>query len=207
MTEQEWVLETIKFYRPMDFFNEYSGLTDEQLADSLIAHNAQSDGQDYLQMYFEAKDEAAQEHEEWEIVGPEAIADMVLVSGDNNRVWWNDGETDIFPEGKIYITFLQECSRISRGSFLIENIEEQWQQGKLESVDFDWKDERWQIFPSDMYGWIDFEILQQINALIRESGYQIFTHWVGDQTTFIVVLTAEEKQKFESERNWSFNEA
>ena len=80
MTEQEWVLEAIRFYRPLHFFKEYSDLTELQLTHELIGRNAQSDGQDYLQMYLESKNEAAQKHEEGEIVGPEAIADMVLVS-------------------------------------------------------------------------------------------------------------------------------
>jgi len=205
MSEREWVTESLKFYRPLNFFADRCTLADEQLADDLIARRIEAGSQDYLETFLEAKAEAEQEHEEWEIVAPEAIADMVLLAHDENRVWWDDGETDICPGDDIYVKVLRECSRISRGAFVISDIEEEWKDGVLSGVLFSWKDERWQVFPNaESSGWIDFSILEQINPLLQNSGTTFLGHWAGDQTTFIVALTQDEKRKFESQRHWSF---
>lgn len=204
MNEKEWVAQALQFYRPMEFFSDQAGLSDEELAEELIERRQKIHSDSYVEIDKESREEAAKEHEEWEIVAPAVFAEMALLGEDKHRIWWEDGEIDFGPGDNVYKKFLEDCSRISRQAFTISDVEEEWDGEQLEGVTFDWGEDRWRVCPNEMYGWIDFDILEQINDIIAETGYRFYMHWTGDQTSYIVVLSEEEKQKMEIERGWDF---
>ena len=47
-------------------------------------------------------------------------------------------------------------------------------------------------------------ILIELNQVIAASGYAFEMYDEFDQTAFVVVLTAEEKERLQSERGWLF---
>jgi len=205
MTEQEWVTEALEFYRPLGFFADQEHLTDAELAANLITRRETTGHRSYLEIDREAKATAAQELEEWEVGEPEVTADMVLLSYDEKRVWWDDGETDIGPGDEIYTTFINDCARIGRGAFNASNVQEEWEGDAIAGVTFDLDGDTWRIYPNPEFGgWIDFEILKQINQIIEESGYKFYMHETGDQTTFFMALAQAELQEMEEKRKWCF---
>ena len=99
---------------------------------------------------------------------------------------------------------------ISRGAFSPDNIEETWESEKGPIwVSFTLNGTQHRIHPEYLNpgpDFIDVSILRDINRLIVGTGYQFEVQDAldEDQAAFIVVLTADEKEKLERERGWRF---
>lgn len=179
-----WLIRSVKYFRSLGFFAEHTGLSDEQLAAHLT-------------------DAAKERHG---VINPgDELADLMLLSLDQQRVWWEDTEADVCAENKVYAETLRAWSAISRGTFAPENIVETWktERGPV-LVEFNFKGKPAALHPSYMDDYIDINILQSVNRLVVDTGIQFRLHAIFDQTAFIVALTLDEKKKLEKERGWRF---
>lgn len=211
-----WLLDAVRFFRNMGFFGEHQHLSDEELAnhlDAICQENAEHSLNEYaakiaVQVEADAKRAAAGEKEDWDFDMPPAMADVVLAFFDKSRIWWDDGETDIWPEGKIYIKAIHEWSHISRGAFLPQDVKEVWESKDGPTwIELMLNGGRHRLTPQQHFGWLDFGVLGQVNELIRESGFQFYVvDKEFDQKTCLIVLTEDEKVKLEQERKWGFEE-
>jgi hypothetical protein len=198
-----WVRTALEFYRRFGFFAAQNSLSVEELTaqimgtrGALIESALNADESDLLLIGDESIDA-------WQRLSQKLSPDEILLSLDTTRIWWEDGECDVYPGGQIYEEVLPAWSAISRGAWQIENVKEQWQGNELESVNFDWEGDTYELCPQYL-GWIDFELLEPINELIRECGQAFYSAPTGDQTTFLFVLSESERVAFENERGWKF---
>lgn len=180
----KWLLQSVQYFRSLGFFAEYAALSDEQLATHLTQAAMERHG----------------------VIDPaDQLADLMLLSLDEQRVWWDDTEADVCAENKVYVDTLAGWSKISRGAFKPENIRETWdhESGPIH-VEFEHQGKKITLHPSFQDDYIDLNILQSINKIVADTGIQFRVHAIFDQTAFIVALTQDEKRKLEKDRGWKF---
>lgn len=219
-----WLLNSVHCFRDLGFFAQFPHLTDEGLADQIIAVELKRCGEDTGSVPFwelPEEDIALQPDERSGDPDEELFLwlnrprpdrkDLILLAQDDSRIWWEDGERDIAPGYNEYVRAITAWSRISRGVFLPTDVREiwdkpeQWPDCKVE-VAFSLDGLPRVLHPWDGYGWVDFGLLASINALMTPHGLQ-FEMWdTGDQTTCLVVLTAQEKERLITDREWQFEE-
>lgn len=185
LTPEEWSLVSAKFYRDMGFFDEYASLSDNELAAELQQMTKAECGEGFNPA--------------------DVFSDLLLLSWDKNRVWWDDTEADVYKGNNVYVETLEEWARISRGAFLPENITETWEseQGPV-WVDFTLDGTHHRLQPQYNGDWLDISIIDDINRLIRKTDYRFEVYEAFDQTAFVVVLTQGEKLELEQKRGWRF---
>ncbi len=181
----EWWLQAVRYFRAMGFFARYHDLSDAELVSTL------------QRRYIDGYGEALNIDDPW--------ADLHLLGDEHTRVWWMDTEADVCRENHVYVESLQEWSAISRGAFHPENIRETWKSdaGPIE-VTFDYQGQPVMLRPAYDGDWMDLHILARINRAITSTGMQFALYEQFDQTGFILVLTAAEKDRLHNERGWVF---
>ncbi len=129
-------------------------------------------------------------------------SDVYLLSIDDSRVWQRDLEF-IHPGEEGYLQTLAEWSRISRGCFSPQNIEETWDEDNFCIVKFslDVRNFEFKHRGGDM---LDMRIRKMINGAIYPTGVQFEVCDTLGMPNFVFVLTEMEKQKLSTERNWTF---
>jgi hypothetical protein len=184
-TPQDAFARTVRYFRAFGFFEDYGGQSEEQLTSELGALFATQFG------------------DEFDATNP--FSDLLLLSLDRKRTWWDDTEADVCAANQVYKQTLEEWSLISRGAFLIKNVQEIWngEQGPVQ-VTFEYQRRSIRLEPVYMDDWMDLRIVSSINWLIRDSGMQFEMPSTGDQTALVLPLTPIEKERFRSERGWQF---
>jgi hypothetical protein len=175
------LLERVRLFRELGFFADAAGQFDEEVVASL-------DGRYRAVMTGEP-----------DFSGP--LGDQVLLGLDQDRVWWEDLESDVFPGQDAYVRIFAEWARISRGAFLPTNVREEWagEEGPV-TITFTLDGQEHRLV-SEMDEWIDLGLLNEIDELIRPSGYSFDSSiQTYDQTAMAVVLTADEKARLLRER-------
>jgi hypothetical protein len=177
----EWLTKRLEFFRRLEFFQAQAAMSNAELAEWL----ANRDG-----VAFDISD---------------PLADLRLVRGDRDRVWWNDTEADVCESGDVYRETLLQWARISRGAFTPTAITERWdsEEGPI-TVTFDHGGRLVTLNPEYANDWTDLEILIPLNRLLEPSGIQFELYEAFDQTAFIVALKAHEKAQLIRERGWRF---
>lgn len=183
MYTREWLVESAQYYRQLNFFEEYSHLSDDELADQLILLREQETGG--MCELFHNRD------------------DWVIVELDKKRAL--SAATDILyaeePPGydfQGYVTTLQNLAAISRSIFLPQGITE----ASIGSIEFILNDKRYTLVPDGPPD--DTLILAgQINPMVLETGYQ-FEQWDLSPGVILVVLNSEEKRRLAEEKGWRF---
>lgn len=206
---------SVKYFRAMGFFSQEASFTDKELVLRIFGDEKEA-GLSVIP--FSAPENVVREDTGdpeldgilWRSVRPRPdYPDWNLVSRDKSRVWWEDGERDITPGGTEYVSTLMDWSHISRGSFLPTNVREVWDKPKAwpdckVKLDFLLNGRQKVLKPTDAYGWLDFTLIEGINKLIAKTGFAYYSFDTQDQTTGLVVLTAEEKERLVEERDWKF---
>jgi Pentapeptide repeats (8 copies) len=178
---KSWVIETIQYYRKIDFFTQYIALSDEELTNTLkhlCGKEAHITGGN-----FDARGD-------WEVIryDRQRIIEISL-----DALYGDDPGEYSFDS---YLETLQSWANISRGAFQpddIINVDDYL-------LEFTLNGSRYTLNP-----WEDpNQLAPQINSLIAQTGYQ-FEVWNLSPDCLITVLTSEEKQRLQSERNWSFS--
>ena len=214
---RQWLLDSVRYFRAMEFFSQDAGLSDDALVERIVAEeqfafwelpeveslweHTSSSGDAELDEYFERLARPRRDQR-----------DFCLTLRDTQRIWFEDGEDDIRPGDNRYIRTLQEWSDISRGAFLPTGIREVWHQPERWPdcqvvIHFFLNGQECILEPWSGYGWLDFGLLNGINPLIADSGYS-YAEWdTGvDQRTCLVVLTGTEKHRLTAERGWEFSD-
>jgi len=198
------MIEAVRYYRGLDFFSQYSDLSDEALAERLVTVIEDEWGQT-----FTADPGGPRVVDEWgeTISSPDSVpfADLSLLRADSTRVWWEDTEADVCKRNQVYVETLRAWADISRGAFSPQNIIEAWEdEAGPVSVTFMLDGVERRLQPEYLDDYIDMGIVVPINGWIRKTGYAIELYEAFDQTAFVVVLTPDEKRKLEQERSWRF---
>lgn len=183
-TSDTWLLQSVQYFRSLGFFAEHAALSDSQLAEHLTQAAMERHG----------------------VIDPaNQLADLMLLSLDEQRVWWDDTEADVCAENQVYVDTLTRWSKISRSAFMPENIRETWdgEHGPVH-VEFEHNGKKIALHPRFQHDYIDLNILQSINKVVADTGIQFRVHAIFDQTAFIVALTQDEKRKLEKDRGWKF---
>jgi hypothetical protein len=137
-----------------------------------------------------------------------ALQDLWIAAEDETRVWYRDLEAGAGPDANEYADALKEWGHISRGAFEPKDIRETWTAIEEHlyhlKISFQWKGVPHTIEIDTPLEWINLEVLEAVNKLIRDSGIQLHTYVSFDQCAYIVSLTAAEKAALEQKRGWKF---
>lgn len=227
----DWLVNSIRYFREMDFFSQDKGLSDDDLAHQIVADEIER-CREYSWTPFWARPDESQDFlakdrpptgEDWldalyarmDRPRPD-YKDLLLLAYDKSRIWWEDGEGDICPGDETYARTVQEWSCISRGVFQPTAIREVWYNpdgwsvGEPDcqvTIHFHLDGQERILEPGRGYGWIDFGLLNGINPLIADTGFA-YEEWDAgvDQCICLVVLTIEEKRRLIAERGWEFSD-
>ncbi len=189
MYTREWLIEKTRFYQDFGFFEEYIGLSNEELADEMISLRQAETGRDISKLFIPG-------------------LDGLLLQLDKKRVLI--AATDILyaedppPYNFEYLVeTLQKLSAISRGAFLPQNIQEV----SPGTISFILNGDQYSLIPD---GPPDDPLIlaSQINPMILKTGYQ-FKQQNASPNIYVYVMTSEEVKrlgwKFLADR-WMFNE-
>jgi hypothetical protein len=187
---QDWLLEAVRYYRNLDFFQKYKRLSDADIVhkfyDEFYSMNTglRLDNFEDLSLY---------------------EADLCLLSWDMKRVFWGDMECDIHPDNRVYPIVLSAWKAISRKKFLPKNIRETWdsRSGPIR-VEFTYENQPCEIILTYNDDWIDLTVIEHINSFIHETGFQFESCLTDSQDLVLIVLHAEEKRKLKQERGFRF---
>jgi hypothetical protein len=140
------------------------------------------------------------------------LADMVLLLGDQSRVWWRDLEGvfagEDFSGEDFYVTSLTEWSAISRGAFSPTQIIERWHSDDGPAdIEFMLGSQRCMVtHPNQRDDFLNIAIISEINRLITESGYHFAVCDNLGMANWVVALRCEEEDSLRRDRAWSFLE-
>ncbi len=186
---QQTILEAVRYFRSLGFFQEFTSQSDEELAitfEQMYTHNGT------LPREYDPSSNP--------------LAELTLLSYDKQRVWWKDSEADVCEENRVYARTLQEWGRISRGEFEPTDIRETWDsdEGPI-TVEFIHQNKAFSFQPEFYGDWLDVgTFLPAVNEIIQSQGIQFEICETYDQTICVIVLTQEEKLKLQTEREWAF---
>lgn len=180
MSVRNWLVQTASYYRQNSFLGQYNTLSDEELADELEAlcrEEAEHTGGTF------------NGRGDWEVIryDRQRILEVSL-----DALYGDDPGTYSFENA---LRTLQKWANISRGAFQPINIGDVGEH----LVEFTLAGSQHTVNP-----WEDpYELAPQINPLIAQTGYQLEI-WDLYPNCLVAVLTSEEKQRFQSERDWNF---
>jgi hypothetical protein len=190
VTQDDWLIEAIRTYRAAGFFSEYEELSDEELAERLQDEHRARWG---------------------EVLSPTPdhppTAEILVMSKDPRRTWWEDTEADVLPGNQAYERVLEQWAGISLGSFRPDRVAERWSSpsGPV-TVEVLAGDERLELQPRVREEWLDMGILEPVNETLERLGAlrRFATLDPGDQTAFVTSLSDDERQRIESDRGVAF---
>ncbi len=177
---KNWVIQTVQYYRKINFFEQYNDLSDEELANTL---KRLCQKEDYITggTFDGSYDSEVIRYDKQRIL---QVSLDALYGDDPGKYSFN-----------VAFDILQTWANISRGAFqpvdirdVDNNLVEFALNGTLHTLD-PWED------PG--------KLAPQINPLIAQTGYQ-FEVWNQHPDCIVAVLSSEEKQRLQSERKWAF---
>lgn len=190
MTENQWLVDAVRAYRAAGFFRRYESLSDDEVADRLQAGH----------------------RKQWEEdLGPTPdhppLAEILVMSKDPERAWWEDTEADVLPGNRVYERVLGRWAEISLNSFRLDRVAERWgsPSGPV-IVEVLAGAERLELRPRVREDWLDMGILEPVNGLLDRLGSprRFATLDPGDQTAFVTCLSETERKTIESDRGVPF---
>ncbi|HBB30902.1 MAG TPA: hypothetical protein DDZ80_27850 [Cyanobacteria bacterium UBA8803] len=99
----------------------------------------------------------------------------------------------------------ERWGEISGGAFSPQELKETWEtDSESVSIEFTVNGIRHRIEPEYYEERMDLEVLIEINQLIAETGYRFEVCQVLTDSTLVIVLTLEEKQRIQRERGLKF---
>lgn len=181
----QWLLDSIHYYRELDFFSEYKDYSDLEIIHEITCHPSRGNAHWLFDRSFDLS-----LHE----------ANLCLLSWDLKRVWWDDMECSICFQNNVYPYLLSQWSGISRGCFLPQDIREIWQTevGPIQ-IEFSLDGQQYCLEVAYKNDWLDLNILSEINRLISSTGYRFEFCPTESQNLFSVVLKPDEKEKLQDQ--------
>ncbi len=181
-----WYINAARFFRNMGFFASRQGLSDEDLALSLM--------DDVTRHWDEPYPSGAEKDPQ--------LADMYLLSTDAERVRCGDLES-VYPGENAYVRFLDGIAAISRGAFRPLDTTEQWksERGRVDvRFTVGGKEYTFVHKGGDM---LDPSITRMVNDAIKDTGIGFAVCDNFGMPSFILALNRDEIARL-AERGWSF---
>ncbi len=183
---EHWYINAARFFRGMGFFAKYAGSSDEELALRL-------------------RDDVSRHWDEPCPPGAEKdpqLADMYLLSTDQDRVWCADLEC-VYPAEHAYVRFLDGLAAISMGVFRPRDVTEQWsgERGPAE-VGFTVGGKRY-TFTHKGGDMLDPSVIRMINGAIKDTGIGFVVCDNFGMPSFILALKQDEMTHLAG-RGWKF---
>jgi hypothetical protein len=159
-----------------------------------------------------AADLNQQHHERWgEDLGPlpgqPQLSEVLVLSYDSDRTWWQDTEADVCDGNGVYAEVLEQWAAISLGSFRPARVAERWAtaDGPI-AVTLELDGRPRSLAPRVLDDYLDMGILASIDGWLAESraARRAATLETGDQTAFVTFLTAEERSRIQADRGIRF---
>ncbi|MGG1518150.1 stalk domain-containing protein [Paenibacillus oryzisoli] len=192
MKPAERYMDAAHYYRNMGFFEKDKALNDIQFDTKF--------GDAYRSSYASADWNPFDSSEYYD-----EYADLYVLQKDEDRVWYDNSETDVSKGKDAYKQLLEALSRISRGSFKPADVKETWEKedGPI-TISFTLGGQKKELHADYVYGYFDLGIVKELNAMIKPAGYEFAVVSNYDDETFVMVLTAAEKKKLQEERYLDF---
>jgi hypothetical protein len=187
---RSWLIASARYFQGLGFYMEYLDLPDDALLYA-IREAVRWQWDEPL-----PPDEVSRDLQ---------LADMVLLLGDQSRVWWRDLE-GVFAGEDVYVTSLTEWSAISRGAFSPTQIIERWHSDEGPAdIEFILGSQRCVVtHPNQRDDFLNIAIISEINRLISDSGYHFAVCDNLGMPNWVVALTCEEEDSLRRDRGWSF---
>jgi hypothetical protein len=199
MGVRERFINSIEYLRKLGFFEEYSNLSSEEIFEKI------SEG-DILLKDLDKKEGRWAKKSDFEI-------DRYMATSDEKRVLGIDVERPLLYPG-MCVELLNELASISRGVFIPTDVREDWPGELFEkrkkdlgewcsNVYFTFGGKRHKIEFHFNYDFLEIgRLMEQVNSLIKDTGYQYYGIDSDSQVALLVVLTGEEADKLIEERGW-----
>lgn len=180
MYTHEWLISRTRFYQNFGFFENYTDLSDEELADQIIRLRRAETGGEIAQLFNEGY--------EWLLLGLDTK--RVLSAATDILYAEEPPEYDF----EAFVETIQQLSSISRGAFIPQNIREE----SSGTIEFTLNGQSLSFVPEGLPD--DPLILaSQINPMIAETGYQ-FKQWDLSPDVLVFAMTTEEVDRL----GWRF---
>lgn len=193
MSKEERLSDAIVYYRKQGFFQGQQNLSDKELTQLITKKLGESWAPEFDP--FDPSDE----------YGYHDYADLFVLQLDETRVWMEDLEADVGNGNDVYVQTLKRWSEISHGAFSPANVKERWEdnEGPVH-LEFELQGKKHVITANNYNDFLDIGIINQINPLIKQSGYE-FVFIVIDQTAFVTCVSQEQKKQLETDRGLVFH--
>jgi hypothetical protein len=202
MNEFAWLISRLTVYRSLGFFSQFSDLSDMALIQKLSTIQDEL-GRNWMRDIFKYVSEENYETMSRQIPYYDFDNEWNLLRIDNQRVWSGNTECDGSCKG-LYASRLQEWARTSRQVFSPTMISEQ-QVDNDEWIDIGFTHGAVQHHVrAKNDGWLNPNVLPQINRVIAKSGFQ-FCYSLVDHDLCIVMLTETERNKLATALSWKFD--
>lgn len=178
-----FVRRQLEVIRPLGFFRQYEGLSNDELGKKLHQRVL----------------------EEWgEEVGAMVVYPWIFASMDQDRIYW--GDTEMIEGNDEYTELLNDLSRISGGRFNPTGIREEYSENRKHiQLSFNANGKLYEKRLKVDSDWIDHSVFELISEALEGTGYE-FEMQDADygQDFALVYLSREEKDTLIREARWRF---
>lgn len=192
------VIKIVSYFRKLGFFRKYTALNDEDLVKKLV-ELSQKD------TYFGPLNEKSRSD------NPTYFDDLLILKYDDSRVWTIEDCTAILgsyakKNGYMYCEdykeVLNHLIKISQNVFLPSKIDVAG--SSTIKITFLLEQKQIQFRLKGDGEVLNFDLLKEINQLIKDTGYEFAAVMDKYGLTFILFVKKEEKEQIEKDRNWNF---
>ncbi|MBO3839626.1 MAG: hypothetical protein QXN75_01855 [Thermoproteota archaeon] len=223
-------VNSIEYLRRMDFFNDYSNLSSEEIFDKILTGEIDYSTQWFVEKWPEEEQkkkreegwtygqilkkslEERKEHMEYWMKASDSRIDLEMAFFDRKRVFVEDWEIEA--SDGMGISLMKKLARIARGLFNPTDIREEWERNiRIRGYDekvrckvfFKFRGEEHSVdFTNHGEVLITDPAVKKINELISDTGYQYYR--LHNDIDYIVyaVFSNEEVEKLK-ERRWELS--
>ena len=182
---EEWIVESVEFFRQLGFFGQWRNLPTEKLICKLEQLQEESGLARYQPMG--------------------KTADFDLIAWDKKKVWYLDADALVLPQNEAYVQALQELAAISRKQLSLTFVQEEWEgeEGPIR-VHFTNKRKQYEFYPRYHETYFDYGTLAYLNTFVEDRKFRF--ELCGDilENPIALFLHKEEKELLSVKRGWKF---
>ena len=191
---EAWLLDGVKFYRKLGFFQQFQGQTDEEIVSRISATISDWEkveyygGRDRVRMHLDPGDPRAEP--------------TLLCFAVGAGFATPDLELGALPGNHVYVDTVADFAAISRGAFQPTNIREDWdEKGLTLRFTLDGDVHRLRLAGTDFpdRDWLDASMFLEIDRLLWAKGYHLVEYGPLEEQVYFV-LTEHERKTIEEQR-------
>ena len=171
------LIGAVRLYRQFGLFASHADLSDVEVAEALYGGVAAV------------------------LLGSDEPVDALVLAVEQSRAWMSPLDSSAVLGGNLYTRVLELCSTISQGSFVPEQIREDWSDPDEVEVRFSLDGQDREVI-ADRSEKIDLHVIGQVNGLIQASRRR-FVYSLGDfgeGAMFVACFSFEEWERVREER-------